>query len=640
MNDTNVKAMLRDSDPYVRRDACFAVSESRDKGLIPELVNVLRDENPGVKEAALNALISIGGGVVAAAVCPMLRVEDASLRNIAIEILQQVGPEGLDNIATMLDDPDDDVVKFAVDIIAGIKEAEGVRLLSPLVHHRNPNVRGSVAVCLGRIEAEGSSRILLEILNDTEQWVRFSAIEGLGLLRDQIALRPLLDIIEDEEGLIREAAIEAISSIAGPEEAADVLHRISGIVRQGHVINNAPVVCLLEKAASGATGFRREPGFVSTYYDFLCSSMEDTDQASRLQAVKGLGLLRVPGALEKVFGFINGLKEIDEETEAECVDAVVSLVGHGPLPKPLEAELGKMGACFGIIVAALRILRAEDAVPVLEGLMPRAGKQELRELVSAIEAIGSLKSVDALYNALKSTDGHTREISARALASLSGESAVPGLFEALKKERYRDVAEKITDVLAVIPSQDVKKGFCGLLDGDSEVLREMGARGLGMIGDEAVLEHLEKAVTDDSPGVRKAAYRSMAKLGIPDAIELVIEGLKDSHDDVRLSVLQALGGWTGQRIKEALIDVLKDENIWVRYQGVNLIGELGERDTEGVLQDLLLNDVPPVKAAAATALGKSGSAQSIKVLEQFTEHPDPKVREAVYEAMESLKCLL
>lgn len=632
--------MLQDADPYVRRDACFAVSESRRCDLVPLLVDVLKDEDAGVKEAALNALVTIGGKEVAEAVRPMVSLEDAALRNLAIEILQQVGFDALETISSMLNDPDDDVVKFAIDIMAGIKEADCAILLAPLSRHANPNVRGSVAVCLGKTGSRGSAPVLLDILNDTEEWVRFSAVEGLGLLGEPSALGPLLEIIEKESGLVREAAIDAASRIASVSEASLVLNKICGLVKKGLVMDIQPVVSLLEKAVSPGSFFKPDDEFIYAYYGLLSAAMSEPSRGTQLRVVKGIGLLCVPEGLKKVFEFIDSLKEIDEDAEMVLVDAVVSIIGKGPLPQLVGDELKKVNKCFSVIVKAVSILRLESAVPVLEELLHSVGKQQLREVVSAIEAIGSMDSVNVFYNALKSNDGHTRKTSARALASLAGESAAPCLFDALRAECYRDVQEEITDVLAVIPSDSVKKGFYEMLSDGREHLREMGARGLGMIGDEAVIEHLKKAAKDPSPAVRKAAYRSMAKLGIPDAVEAVVEGLKDGDDDVKLAVLKALGGWTGRLIKDALVEVVKDGNLWVRYHAVNLIGELGERDTEALLLGLLANDAPPVKAAAASALGKCGSAESIKELEGFASHPDPKVMEAVHEAIESLRCLL
>jgi HEAT repeat protein len=52
----SIKTMLTDADPYVRRDACEAVAEGRRHEFIPDLVTVLKDPHPGVREAAINAL--------------------------------------------------------------------------------------------------------------------------------------------------------------------------------------------------------------------------------------------------------------------------------------------------------------------------------------------------------------------------------------------------------------------------------------------------------------------------------------------------------------------------------------------------------------------------------------------------------
>jgi len=640
MNNITVKEMLKDRDPFVRRDACYAVSDSRDDRHIPDLVCILSDENPGVKEAALNALVAIGGRGVAEAVSPMLRVEDATLRNVAVEILQQIGAQGLDILTSMLDDQDDDVVKFVVDIIAGIREAEGVKLLGPLVNHANPNVRGSVAVCLGRIEASGAASILLELLADSEEWVQFSAVEGLGFLKDPIAVKPLLDLIEKEHGLVREAAIDAVSRIAGAGDSLSALKKIGSLIADGQVISVAPVVDLLNKAIARGTTAKLGFELDDIYYEFCSKAIDGTDRATSMKAVKGLALLNRTEGLARIFAFIETLKEADEDTLAELVDAVVSIIVHRPLPMALKDELLKVNKSFGVIVRALGMLRREDAVPVLEELMHTVGKQEMRQVVSAIEAIGSMASVNVFYGALKSPDGHTRKTAARALASLAGESAVGCLFEALRSETYRDVQEEITDVLSLVPSAMVKDGFCSMLVDSNGVMREMGARGLGMMGDEEVLDNLKKAAADTMPAVRKAAYKSLAKLGIPDAIELVIEGLKDSSDDVKLSVLKALGGWNGDRIEGALLEAVKDKNLWVRYQAVKLLGDIGGAGTQGVLEELLVSDEPPVKAAAASALGKCGSAGTIRVLEKFADHPDPKVMEAVHESIEMLKCLL
>jgi len=599
---------------------------------------MLRDGDTGVRESALNALIAIGGRKVAEAVAPLLREESSVLRNMGIEILELIGPEAFPAIASLLNDPDDDVVKFGVDIIANTREERAIGLLFALINHANPNVRASVAVCLGRLKAASSVPVLLSALNDSEEWVRFSAVEGLGLIQDRRALTPLLKLIETDSGLIKEAAIDAAGRIAAPEDASTVLLKLEPLVKKGKIFNIPAVIELLEKVVTPGSDFRPGAEFKKTYFNMFARAVEEGDRSEKIKALKGIALLKSPEGLQSVFNFIDSLNDIDEDTEEFLVDTIVSITGRGPLPGIFMERLAKGAKSLKIIVRTLGELKSKEAVPILKELIGKVAKHELREVAAALEAIGSPAAIDVLYQSLKNSDGHTRKIAARALASLAGPSAVPNLFETLRSEVYRDVMEEVTDVLSTIPSEPVKKGLCALLVSENEALREMGARGLGSIGDEESLRYLIKAAGDSSPAVRKAVYKSMARLGIPNAVDEIVKGLEDSDDDVKLSVMKGLGGWTGERIKAALVSSLGDRNIWVRYHAVVLLGELGDSDVEELIVEKLLKDEAPVKAAAAKALERLGAVSAAAHLEQFLSHPDPSVRGAVESALESLRC--
>lgn len=636
--DNSVREMLKSPEPYLRRDACEAISESRMKEFVPDLACALRDEDPGVKEAALNALTVIGGSPVAEAVAPLLKEQDASLRNIGIEILELLGPDSFQTLTVLLNDKDDDVVKFAVDIIARNREERALGLLYALITHKNPNVRASVAVCLGRLKSSASLPVLQKALYDPEEWVRFSAVEGLGLIQDNRALVPLLGMIERDSGLIKEAAIEAVGKLASSADATQILTKLEPLVKKGKIINTGAIVELFEKATAPGSDFRPGMDFKKTYFNFFSKAVDDPDKPEQLKALRGFAFLKLPEGLEKVFFFLNSLNDIDEDTENFLVNIIVSISGRGPLPKLLIDEIRKGGKSLKIVVKSLGEMKSGEAVPLLKELIGKAAKHDLREVVSALEAIGSVNSLEVLYQSLKSSDGHTRKIAARALSSLAGPAAAPRLFEALQVEAFRDVMEEIADVLSMIPSEAVKKGFCAILSSPREQLREMGARGLGLIGDEEALEFLKRAATDESPSVRKAAYKSMARLGIPDAVEEILKGLDDPNEDVKLSVLKALNGWSGEKIKSALVKALRDRNVWIRYNSVLLLGDLGENDVESLILEMLLKDEAPVKAAAAKALEKMGSLASVATLEKFINHPDPTVRGAVENAIGSLKC--
>lgn len=633
-----LKQRLRDRDPYVRRDACEVIAELRSGDFIQDLVGALNDENPGVKEAALNALTAIGGHRVAEATAPLLRLDDSGLRNIGIEILEQIGPEASPTISSLLTDEDDDVVKFAVDIISNTANKDAAGMLRGLISHRNPNVRASVSLCLGRLGADGVLSSLLTALDDDEEWVRFSVVEGLGHLGDPGALESLVKVIEKDSLLVKESAVEAVSKISTPNDAPGILVKLSDSVKNGRILAVGAVVELIEKAMMPGSGFRPSDQLKEVYSGFLASSVDENDRKTKEMALRGLALLKAPVTLEKVFSFVSSLKEIDEDTEQFLVGLIVKVAGRPPLPDALIKELEKRDKTFKIIVKALGEMKSEEAVPALEDLVDSVAAHEQREVVAALESIGSPRSMDILYRCLESEDGHTRKISARALAKLAGPEAVERLFQSLKREKYRDVLEEMTDSLGAIPSDAVRDGFLALLGEKSDELREMGARGLGSIGDERAVALLTEAVGDESPKVRKTAYNSLARLGVPEALDTVVSGLKDTEEDVKLAVLKALSGWTGEKLKDALVECLDDRNLWVRYHAVLLLGEFPAPEIEDLLIDIFIKDETPVKAAAAKGLETVGTEKCIEVLERNLDHPDPNVRATVERTLEALTC--
>ncbi len=637
----SIEEMLRDADAYVRRDACESIAESRSGEYVSELVKVLEDTDLGVTEAALNALIAIGGESVAVAVIPTLASEDVAIRNIGIEILEQLGSVAVAPVGEVLGDPDDDVVKFGVDILSKIKDPRVESLLAPLVEHKNPNVRAAVVLCMGKVDVATAVPTLLKALDDSEEWVRFNAIEGLGHLEDKRALDALFAIIEKESGLVQEAALDAVARIASMEDSIRVLPKVEALMAKGHILSVGAVVELIEKALMPGSTMSLSAESREVFFKCFSEAVGNEDRETQERGLRGLGRLRMPEGIECVLNLIEALQEVDEDMEDLLVDTIASTIGHGALPESVLVELSKGGKSLKVLVRAIADLRSAEAVPVLEGLIKEAGKEEGRLIVEALEKIGSPDSKAVLARLLSHEDGHTRETAARAFAALAADDAVGPIFEALKVEPYKDVMEKMTDALTLIPSEEVKDGFCSLIESEKDSLREMGARGLGMVCYEGVLDSLRKAAADDNVSVRKAAYRSMTMLGIAEAIDDLVVALSDPDDDVKLSVMKGLSGWTGTALKEALIKALKDPNVWVRYHAVTLLGDIPIEEAGGI-EELILRlmetDEPPVLAASAGALGKIGTELSLERVVQYIDHEDSNVSAAVEGAMEMLSC--
>ncbi len=638
-HQSDLRARLSDSEPHIRREACSEIGAGMAIAFLPDLVHALNDADPSVKEASLDSIALIGGTVAARAVAPLLGSQDSCLRNAAVEVLERIGPASIDTIASILNDDDDDVVKFGVDILANISDERALDLLFRLIDHKNPNIRASVAVCLGRLQEPSACPYLLKAMTDSEQWVRFSAIEGLGYLGSPAALPELLKLIEtDSATILREAAIDAIGKIAAGSDAASVLVNLEAPIRNRQVFNVMAVCELLEKASAESYGFRPPMPARRTYMAFFSDAMRNGDPGEQKAALKGIGLIGSQEAVPEIFGFARAQKELDDETASLIVEALVGVSGHGGLPEGIKDALERGGPDASLAIKAVAALKSAEATPFLARLLPSAAKDDLREIVIALESIGSSESIEALRAALKSSDGHARKTAARALSRLEGEYAAAELFAALEKEIYRDVIEEITDALSLIPSETVRSGFCRLLGAEKPILREMGARGLGPSGNEQSMADLAKAAGDAISDVRKAAYRSIARLGIPEGIDLIAKGLQDDDVDVRLCILKALGGWSGPAVEELIESTIKDTNVWVRYHCAVLLGDLGGPRAERLLIEMLLTDEAPVKAACAVALERLGAQGALPVLESLIDYPDDNVRAAVENAIGGLGC--
>lgn len=630
---------LKDEDPSIRRVACEEIGEKSDaKAFVGPLAGALGDMDHGVSEAAMEALMKIGGADAAAATVPLLKRSEARLRNRAIEILISTGHGATPYVTALLHDEDDDAVKFAVDILAGTGDAEPSVVVAELLKHPNANVRGAVALYMGRAQPYGATRYIVEAMRDAEQWVRFSAVEAMGLLGDVRQLEPLLEIAREESGAVMDAAIDALSRMATPSNSYEILMTLNDCIKEDAVMPVSSIVEILEKAALASWDVNKFVTLRDMLFKIFDNAAEDPDIDRRKTALRGFVLLRDCRGISRVLRFMYALDELDEDTEEYIISALGDLCAEFDLPDEVLERIKKGGKNTITLIKLTGRMRSAEALPALELAMERGERNEMRAILAAIEEIGSADSEKLLYKAIYSSDGHVRKIAARTLARVAGDKAADNLFAMIIRERYRDVIEGVTDALAGMGSEVVRAGFIELLSSERVNLREMGCRGLGKMGEEASTEPLIKALEDEDPVVRKAAYVSLAMLGAPSAMEPVIKGLTLCDEDTCIAIMDSLNAVATDELVETLRRKLADKSLWVRYHAVTLLGEMIDRGSEEALIDMLCNDEPPVKAAAAGALARMDSERALPILKSMHEDADPSVSFAIEKAIEVMGC--
>lgn len=171
-------AQLRDPDASVRRWA------ARDLAIHPDAVeplcaHLLKESDHSVQEVIFTTLGCLGGGDVVDGLIPLLRSEDAHLRNSAIEVLSDLPDEVAPHIDALLRDIDPDVRIFTLNLLNELKHPEVDRWLSlVLMHEAHVNV---VAAAL-EVLAEVGTPLAAKALGSVRQ--RFADDPFIGFAAD------------------------------------------------------------------------------------------------------------------------------------------------------------------------------------------------------------------------------------------------------------------------------------------------------------------------------------------------------------------------------------------------------------------------------------------------------------------------
>ena len=125
------------------------------------LVALAEETEHSVREAIFDSLSSIGGEDVVAGLVPLLRSEEAALRNGAIEVLQSMPSDVAPHIIDLLNDQDSDVRIFAIDILQQLAHPQTPEwLLSVLKDETHVNV---VATAVDRLAEVGTSDMVPDL---------------------------------------------------------------------------------------------------------------------------------------------------------------------------------------------------------------------------------------------------------------------------------------------------------------------------------------------------------------------------------------------------------------------------------------------------------------------------------------------
>lgn len=619
-----ITKLLNEEDSSQRRYAAEELAHYDERVIYP-LIKALKDENPAVQDAATQSLISIGtsededrfltnpGELVTYMVIPLLREEEAYLRNTALLILTEIGSKAPELIYQLLKDKDPDVRKFGLDLIADIKYGfDGERII-PLLKDSNANVRAAAARAIGELGYEGAIAALIESLND-EEWVTFYVLQALASLQAEEASDAIGELLLNSDSLLVKAeAIETLGKIGTPKVIAPLLkyYPVATKDEKREIVKALIRVEAIPKEAD--------------IRDELLSLLKEGDWDDKTLALKGIRMTNlieaVPFMVEEAGKLDPSCFDYDEKIEI-IQDTILNINSEDELIYLIEKDKLKYRA-KAFVINTLGKMRSNKAIPILLRFLEDIKRDVRIASAKALGDIGDRETIQPLVNrSVEDADVNVRKAAIVALGMIKAKEAYNPLLNLLEKETYPDVIEAIVNSLMEI---DEEKFLSKLKSYKNEVKQALANTTSSM-------DILNRLLQCDSMEVRKSAVMALGRLTTDDAISKLIELLSSEDREIKKAAISALG--EAQFCSDILFDCLKDEDPWIRYYSVKAIKK--GCDPEIFIEKLtpLLDDpFPPVVIAVVEALGTIGGGEVYEILYSKKDHPDKEIREKIEEVL-------
>ena len=192
MNIDNVLHLLiHHPDPKIRKNAAEELSNSGElsRYVLEGYAQGLCDSDSGVKDICARALANAPEeklSEVAIVMSPLIAHNDIEIRNLASDILLNIGIPAVEPLLSFLEDSSFEVRQFAVDI-------------------------------LGKIAHPSALPYIYDLLGDPEIVVKTSAIEAIGNMRELDSFYTLAALYDEANEDTKPVIIEAIGKIGGAE---------------------------------------------------------------------------------------------------------------------------------------------------------------------------------------------------------------------------------------------------------------------------------------------------------------------------------------------------------------------------------------------------------------------------------------
>ena len=625
---------LRSSDAEELREAAFEAGDLGCLEAVPLLCGLISSSNLGVQEAADMTLRRLRGKEVVQHVIPLLRSEDAPVRNIAMDILRETGGEDFPAMAGLLHDQDPDIRIFASDILGSAGGLSAVRpLCDALLKDPEVNVRYQAAVSLGDLGLPQAAKCLNKALED-EEWVQFAVIEALSKIRDASSVNALVKALDKSSDLVASMIVDALGEIGNIKAVTMLLRRMDAAppVLRNKIVKS--VVGILGGKSLALLSAKERDRFRG----YLLEALTDDDEEIQDAAIDGLAFV---GGAEASAAMLALAARMDPDAEAERLDRALAAVSSIGLSDALKEGLTAGDPALAkVSMEALSHIPGEPSAILLMDAFWRTDEERRRGVIAALDRVAGPEAEEFFLRVLSEIeDPATLTTALRYLGRIRSQAAGTRVF-ALLAHPLDEVKEAALEACVEIDGRDMNGRFVELFADAEPINRLMAVYALGKMGVAENMEYIVQALEDEVPDIRKVAIESVSDLcdDHGKGLSVIVSRLLDENRDVRLAVVEQIGRCGAREAVPYLLEALSDADDWVRIRAMEALG--GRRDREAVkaITPLLTDDSALAALKAVETLGEIGGEEAFRALMGVVEtSEDPELQEAAEAAIAKIQ---
>lgn len=574
--------------------------------LLPELLELLRDERSPVRQAArrvLEKLVSL---------------------EIPIPLEEGTSPQIISRLLAVFRHAgqlEPEIVRVAEQCMVRIGISQCRTELLELLRHRNPYARQVACRVLGALRAEEAKHRLVELLEDQNSHTRRAALDALRRIGSEEVADELLRFLqESDDWRLRATAVRALGEMQVEEAAGAV----------GEVLHSESIH-EVRRAAATALG---QIGTTQAI-EMLGLAALDPHPAIRDSALLGLAAVPVdsPASGAAVDGLRLLLEDRYQRRRLRAVEALATYENPRAIGALLQAVHDQDPGIRSLAIRNLGRRRAGESLEILEDAALDPVPAVAHEARQALDKIRNSLLNEVLQLA-------TREGKRYIYYWRQTREKIQPLLDQVRPEW---IVRAILDRLVARPRVGSSRPSDRRL---SPIMEESCIRLLGWVGRsvtrEDLLRDLEeailRAVGSERRDLRIAALIAIGDAGLEQSVATVLR-FAQSHDSYEQQA--AIRALVELRVKESMPTLRSlaapDQSTYTRSAAIRAFEEIEDYQARPEVLDALGDSDRNLRWGAIVALGKIGIPEDIPALLQYLHDPDSSLRRAASISLRKLR---